>query len=355
MTETRSDGPRQPARSTHLCSAIAYQESALAGATARDRSEEFADGWTAMQAIVGYDRWMCGKVAILVVLSAARVAAEPAIELSLAKTLLPGFDECGDVACLIERAYRADPAARQLALALWNDGGSLAGVGADEIMDGGYRGKIHLVPQLPIGSYRKHLAWVVAAMHSIDQFFAQVFAKQPAPSYRWRGLAFRFVRSVKKRTPSAYASGWAIEYNVEGSLLTSAAGVRDTLVHELFHDNDEGHGGWSAKHLQADYDAIVEKCRKARLAESITCLAPYAPGSTMVRGGTYYAFQPNNGNGVHEYAAELAVRYFREQREMLAAGKLARPAFKCGTAENARAWRALVDEFFGGRDLVPGC
>jgi hypothetical protein len=49
------------------------------------------------------------------------------------------------------------------------------------------------------------------------------------------------------------------------------------------------------------------------------------------------------------------VRYFKEQSEMLAAGKLAGRAFKCGPAENARAWRALVDEFFAGRDLVPAC
>jgi hypothetical protein len=49
------------------------------------------------------------------------------------------------------------------------------------------------------------------------------------------------------------------------------------------------------------------------------------------------------------------VRYFVEQGEMVARGTLARRAFKCGPAENARAWKALVDEFFGGRDLVPDC
>ncbi len=57
----------------------------------------------------------------------------------------------------------------------------------------------------------------------------------------------------------------------------------------------------------------------------------------------------------HRWIAELAVRYFREQSQMLAMGKLARPAFKCGAAENARAWSAMIDEFFGGRDLVPAC
>jgi hypothetical protein len=58
---------------------------------------------------------------------------------------------------------------------------------------------------------------------------------------------------------------------------------------------------------------------------------------------------------VHEYAAELAVRYYKEQTEMLKKGKLAAKAFKCGPAENGRAWKALVDEFFAGRDLVPTC
>ena len=219
-------------------------------------------------------------------------------------------------------------------------------------MDGGYRGRIHLVPQLPIGAHRQHLRWVGEAMRSIDEFFRAMFADRPAPRYRWRGVAFRFVRSVHKRTPSAYATGWAIQYNVAGSLLTSAAGVRETLIHELFHDNDEDHGDWSARQLQADYAAILARCGRR---PSAGCLAPYAPNTTMVRGGTFYAFQQNNGNPVHEYAAELAVRYFKEQSEMLAAGKLAGRAFKCGPAENARAWQAVVDEFFAGRDLVPAC
>src|SRR5262245_22593600 len=214
---------------------------------------------TGPRAIVGYARTMRTGLALALAMTvttagattarAAPDGAPPAIELSAARTLLPGGgDDCGDVACLIERAYRSDPKARALAMALWTDGGHVAGVGAEEIMDGGYRGKIHLVPQLPTGSYRQHLAWVADAMRSIDRFFTDVFAGQPAPRYRWRALAFRFVRSIGKRTPSAYASSWAIEYNVEGSLLTSAAGVRDTLIHELFHVNDEDHGDWSGRH-----------------------------------------------------------------------------------------------------------
>ena len=75
----------------------------------------------------------------------------------------------------------------------------------------------------------------------------------------------------------------------------------------------------------------------------------------MVRGGTYYAFQPDNGDSVHEYAAELALRYYREHRAVLGATRLARAPFKCGPEENRRAWAAIAAEFFGGVDLVPAC
>jgi hypothetical protein len=254
-------------------------------------------------------------------------------------------------------AYKRDPDAATIARALYDDFGHVATTGAEEHMDGGYRGTIHLVPELPIGKYRKHLEWVAAALRDFNTFFAAFDDpwKSPTgdakPSYRWTKLTLRFVRSVKKRTPSAYATGWSITHNVNGSLLTSERGVRETYFHELFHLNDFDHGDWSAKTLAKDYAAIVKKC-----GTKVKCLAPFAPNTTKVRAtGTYYAFQPNNGNGVHEYAAELAVRYFREQTEMATAKKLSKPAFKCGPAENARAWQGLVDEFFGGRDLVPAC
>jgi len=276
----------------------------------------------------------------------------PVVDVNAAKVLLPGAPSCSDVPCLIEQAYAADPKAKAMAMALWQESGDVAGVGPEEIMDGGFRGTIHLVPQLPVAKYRKHLAWVLESTRSIDKFFGALFAQQPAPKYRWRSLSFRFVRSVNKHRPSAYALGWAVEYNVEGSLMTSQLGVRDTLIHELFHVNDDEHGDWSAAHLRRDYRSILDKCGAK---PTLKCLTPYAPNDTLVRGGTYYAFQSNNGDTVHEYAAELAVRYFKEQSEMLAKGKLSRRAFKCGPAENARAWRGVVDEFFGGRDLVPAC
>jgi hypothetical protein len=266
------------------------------------------------------------------------------------------------IECMLGEAYREDPKARDLALALFRHSGSVAGVGAAETMDGGYRGMIRLVPQLPLGSYRQHLRWVAESLLAFDTFFAELASappKQPAPavplgapSYRWRSLSLRFVRSVAKRTPSAYAVGWAVTYNVRGSLLTSEAGVRETLFHEIFHLNDAAHDDWSARALATDYAAIVARC-SPKLTRA--CLAPYAPNSTTVRGGTYYAFQQNNGESVREYAAELAVRYYKEHTELAATGKLARPPFKCGGPENQRAWNALVTEFFAGIDHTGPC
>jgi hypothetical protein len=211
------------------------------------------------------------------------------------------------------------------------------------------------VPAWPIGRHRRHLAWVEGAAVAFDAFFADLAQGLPAARplrYRWRDLGVRFLRSVGRHTPSAYAAPWTVWYNVEGSLLTSADAVTETLFHEIFHMNDADHGDWSVTHLAADYDAIRARCGGDH--PRTACLAPYAPGTTKVRGGTYYAFQPNNGATVHEYAAELAVRYLREQRAARA-GRLKIRPFKCGPAENARAWAALVDEFFAGVDRVPPC
>jgi hypothetical protein len=301
---------------------------------------------------VSKDRPMRGLLAFLAVICVAATPAAPAVELAAAKQLLPTSLSCEAVPCLLEHAYRADAEAGRLALSLFRSTGDVAGVGAEEEMDGGFRGIIRLVPQLPINGYRKHLLWVTRGATAMDEFFDGLFAGQPKPNYRWRALEFRFVRSLVKHRPSAYADDWTITYNVEGSLNLSEKAVRETLFHEIYHLNDELHGDWSAQHLGGDYRAILEKCGAH---PTLACLAPYAPNDTLVRGGTYYAFQQNNGNTVHEYAAELSVRYFKEQSEMLGKGKLSRRAFKCGPAENARAWSALIGEFFAGRDLTPAC
>lgn len=295
-----------------------------------------------------------GFASATVALAARTESVAPAIGFGDATSVLFGSasapPECTDVDCLISHRYASDDAARRLALQLHQTTGDVAGLGLDEVIDGGYRGMVHLVPQLPIGRYRRHLTWVISATRTIDTFFADLYASQPAPHFRWRSLGFEFVRSVGMHTPSAYASGWNVVYNVDGSMMTSADTVTETVFHELFHDNDEDHGGWSERVLEPDYDAILARCGARR-----SCLAPYAPNSNVVTGGTFYAFQQNNGASVREYGAELAVRYFKEQTEMLQHHKLAHPAFKCGPAENARAWDALVDEFFAGRDLVPPC
>lgn len=255
------------------------------------------------------------------------------------------------VRCLFAARYEGDAEALDTALDLYDASGDVAGVQVEQDMDGGFRGRIHLVPQPPVGKHRKHLAWIAAARRDFDVFFAALAPIARAPiRYRHRPLAYRFFRSVGRTTPSAYAEGWTVSYNVSGSLHRSAEMVRDTIFHEVFHLNDQAHGDWSPRALGAIYHSIVRRC-----GTRVACLRPYAPGDTMVRGGTYYAFQPDNGESVHEYAAELALRYFREQRAALAGQKPGKPPFKCGPDENRRAWEAIVAEFFGGADATPAC
>lgn len=258
------------------------------------------------------------------------------------------------IRCLLRVRFAGDEAARELAIGFYDELGSVTGIIREHDMDGGWRGQIHLVPELPTGQYRKHLQWVKSGFEDIDAFFAALQARRPKDSrarYRHRALAFRFLRSVGRTTPSAYAQGWNVSYNVSGSLHANADAVRETLFHEVFHSNDGDHGGgvgqWSERALAPIVDAILQKC-----GYKTPCLTPYAPGTTMVRGGTYYAFQ--KGNGVGEYAAELATRYYLEHRAVLRGERPSKGAFKCGPPENARAWGLIADEFFGV-DLTPAC
>jgi hypothetical protein len=262
----------------------------------------------------------------------------------------PPCDGEDAVRCLIAQRYDADSAAAQVALALFDDTGDVAGVSPAETMEGGFRGVLHLVPELPVGKFRHHLEWVAAAARDYDDFFAHLAKEHDGPlPYRWRPLGFRFMRSVGRTTPSAYASGWEVAYNVEGSLNTSAVAVRELLFHEIFHLNDAAHGDWAFHVLGPTFDAIAKRC-----GSSVACLTPYAPTETKVRGGTYYAFQDNNGAAVREYAAELALRYYREQRARLH-GEPPLPRFKCGPKENAHAWTLLVHEHFADIDMTPVC
>lgn len=251
--------------------------------------------------------------------------------------------------CLLSALYGEHDAGP---IALYREAGSVAGLlDREETMDGGFRGSIRLVPELPIRQYQKHLDWVLFGQRETGTFLTAIAKKAGSPvRYRYEAISFRFMRSVGRTTPSAYAAGWEVAYNVSGSLHASKEAVRDTLFHEIFHLNDRDHAGWSRRVLGKDFDGIVAKC-----GTKTACLAPYAPMKTMVRGGTFYAFQPDNGDAVNEYAAELASRYYLETTAALAGTAYAGPAFKCGPAENARSWAAIAKEFFGDVDLVPAC
>lgn len=300
--------------------------------------------------------------ALTVVAAAGAVAAQAAIapravslELArLALTVDPVGDTCaGDdatrVRCWLTARYApAPPRDRAAALALFDGFGDVAGVERAYDMAGGYRGTIHIVPAWPTGKAGRHLGWVLAAQRDLAAFLRDLEAKSGATaSFAHRGITWRFYRSVGKRTPSAYALDWTIGYNVDGSLNTSRERVLGTLVHEIFHLNDQARGGWSRAALGALVDDLVARC-----GTSVSCLAPYAPMSTKVRGGTYYAFQPGNGDMAGEYAAELATRYFLEQRAILRGRALPGPAWKCRTPENATAYAAYATAFFGGADLT---
>ena len=132
--------------------------------------------------------------------------------------------------------------------------------------------------------------------------------------------------------------------------MKSRLAVRDLFFHEVFHLNEGDRDDWSRRMLGPIVDKIVAKCGVSRV-----CLKPYAPHSLTVRGGTYYAFQPNNGDMAREYAAELAKRYLIEQGHALRNEVYPGGWFKCALSENARAMALLADEFFAGFDATPSC
>lgn len=278
------------------------------------------------------------------------------------------------IRCLLALRYKGDARSARLARSIYDLTGTVVGLEPARRMDGGWRGKLKLVPELLVGRHRRHLKRIAVALGDIHGFIqglskrlskrlSEPAAARPAPGqkrprirYRYTALSFKAFRSVKRATPSAFAWGWNVAYNVNGSLLRHQRGVRQTLFHELFHLNDHAHKDWSERVLDKLYQRIIKRCtrgRGKRAKLSKRCLKPYAPHRTTVRGGVYYAFHPESGVG--EYGAELAVRYFLEQRAVLAKKRRRVKPFKCRTPENARAWRLFAVEFFGGVDLVPAC
>lgn len=287
---------------------------------------------------------------------------EPSLD-EIATVLAVEKSKCPDPAtgprCLVDLRYAGDTKAADLAFELLSKWQIIPGVDRAHTMDGGYRGMIKIEPAVPINADRQHLEWIVATFRDFEQFFddlARVGKDGGAPEklYRWRPIKLHFFRSIGARTPTAYANGFDIAYNLVGSLNKSGDAVRETFFHEMFHSNDfarpsSPNHGWSQVALRSSFDAVWKKCNT-----SIPCLGPYTPTETVVRGGTYYAFQPGQGDAAVEYAAELATRYYREHRAIFRG--LPRPkAFKCGPPENGRAWAAMRDEWFGGIDAVPAC
>ena len=250
------------------------------------------------------------------------------------------------VRCLIELRYEDEPASRDLALTLYTETGSLAGLLPEESTDDGRGGKAHLRPARPIGANREHLRWILEAFRDYQRFLAGLAGRAPV-TFRDRPVALRFFYSENGKNPSAFAVERNVGYNLSGVLNVSAEAVRSTLFHEIFHLNDGWHDRWSQRALAALYDGVVARC-----ARRTTCLAPYSPSDTMMD-GAFYAFALKGG--VREYAAELGLRYYREQRLLLSGEPLPVRPLRCGPTENAEAWRLLAAEFFGGIDLTPGC
>lgn len=257
------------------------------------------------------------------------------------------------VRCLIRRRYRRDRRASRDALRIYDISGWVCGLLPPRRIHGGWRGRLKLVPELPVGRHRRHLKWLRWSVRDFRRFFAGLRGRaRRKVSFRWTDLRFRFFRSVRRTTPSAMAGGWSVAYNVSGSLFRRPSGVRETLFHEVFHLNDGAHGGWSRRALAPLYRSIVRRCTiRGRLNNR--CLKRYAPHKTIIRRfGIYYAFHPQSGVG--EYAAELAVRYYLEHRAIILGRRPLRP-FKCRAPENSRSWSLLADEFFGGVDLTRRC
>lgn len=261
----------------------------------------------------------------------------------------PGGEDPID--CLLVARYGDDPEALETARALYAEYGDVAGLEEEYEMDGGFRGMIQIVPERPVGRHRHHLTWVFDAQRDIAAVLEGLAQHTDEPlAFRHTALVWLFFRSVGRTTPSMVAWDWEVAYNVSGSLNKSATRVREGIVHEAFHLNDRARGGWSRQEIGYAVDRIVALC-----GTDVDCLKPYAPGRTKVRGGTYYAFQPDNGDIAREYAAELATRYFVEQRAILHGETPSTPSFKCGPWQNGVAWEALADEFFGGVDLTADC
>jgi hypothetical protein len=252
------------------------------------------------------------------------------------------------IRCLLSLRYADETESKKLALVLYDETGSLAGLLPEETTEDGRGQKVQLKPARPIGANRQHLQWILDAMREYTRFLDALRVRQKRPvAMRDRPLDFRFFYTDKGGSPSAFAVGQNIGYNLFGAVNVHDEAVRDTLFHEIFHLNDAWHEGFSARALAPIEARILERCKGER-----RCLLPYAPTDTTMNGKLYAFIDGGTGR---EYAAEIALRYFREQRLALEGKPLPIPPFKCGPPENAEAMTLVADEFFGGVDVIPEC
>lgn len=252
--------------------------------------------------------------------------------------------------CAVSLRYAHDREALELARRLLFRTGAVPGMDDLSEIDASYLGDVPVQPVLPVGPHRHHLRWVTASVLDFDALFAALAPLAPAPMlFRTRPHGFRFFATRERSYPSAYANDGVVAYNVKGALYDNEEDVRATLFHELFHLNDDGHGEWSRSALADVFDAIVARC-----GADDACLARFAPDDAKVPDGTYYAFDPRTGSVV-EYAAEVALRWYREHHAIVREGRLPERPFKCGDELNREAWGRVTHEFFGGLDRVPDC
>lgn len=266
-------------------------------------------------------------------------------------------DACSDdappaahVECLLAFRFRDDEEAIAIARSLYARTGTMTGVETKGSIKGYGGVAIEVVPALPIGEDRRHLVWADASLAEFSAFVEALSPHAHAPvAFQVRPRALRFFRTREPSYPSAYGADGVVGYNLAGPLFTERETAHETLFHELFHLEDERQGNWSSTALVPVFDRIVERC-----GDDHECLTPYSPHDTVVPGGTYYPFDSRTRD-VREYAAELALRYYREHRVLLTGGTLDQSSFKCATEENRLAWSELVETFFGGADLAPDC
>lgn len=258
------------------------------------------------------------------------------------------LDEVPRIRCLIALRYADEAESKKPALKLYEETGSLAGLLPEETNEDGKGHKIKLKPARPIGKNKVHLDWILDAMREYARFFREIDKHKKSPIVMQdRPLDFRFFYTEEGGTPSAFAVGRNIGYNLNGTVNVHDEAVRDTLFHEIFHLNDVWQDNFSARMLAPIEGRILATCKG-----NVKCLSQYAPTDTTMNGKPYAFIDGGSGK---EYAAELALRYFREQRLMIDGKPLPIPAFKCGPAENKEAMQLMIDAFFGGVDLVPGC